>query len=244
MNKLAIIGYGKMGKSIEKFAEKYGFEICSIIDISLDKKISPQNLNGAEVAVEFTTPAAAANNIISLFEAGVNVVSGTTGWESEFQKVIESCKKNKRGFFHSTNFSIGMNITFQLNKYLAEFLNKINGYQISISETHHTQKLDKPSGTAVTLANEIIRNTNQYSEWKLDHNGLENNILPVYSKREGSVIGLHTIKAESRCDIISLQHEALNRDGFTFGALLACKFILNKTGVFNMNDLLFKDLKI
>jgi len=238
MNNLAIIGYGKMGKAIEKLACNYGFEVCSIIDTALNNKITPQHLNNADVAVEFTQPDSAANNIMTLFDAGINVVSGTTGWNAEYQKVADYCKKLGSGFFYASNFSVGMNIVFQLNKQLATMLDKVEGYKVSISETHHTQKLDKPSGTAVTLANDFLNHSKKYSKWKLEPTNIKDGFLPIFSKREGNVTGLHIVNAKSEYDLITLQHEAFNRNGFTTGVLMACNFILNKKGIYNMNNLL------
>ena len=240
MNKLAIIGYGKMGKSVEKLANSYGFEICSIIDPTLNNKITRQSLNSADVAVEFTTPDTAVNNIISLIDAGTNVVSGSTGWDKHLQQAINYCNEKKAGFFYSSNFSIGMNIMFHLNRQFVAMLNKTDKYRLSITETHHAQKKDKPSGTAITLANGIIHNHSAFTKWELAPSQIKDT-LPIYSKREGDIIGQHAVIAESEDDIITLQHEALSRNAFTTGALMACKFILNKTGYYTMNDLIFQN---
>lgn len=236
--KIAIIGYGKMGKSIEQFAPNYGFEVCAIIDPVFNNTISIKNLNNADVAIEFTTPTVAFDNVLALLNAGVNVVSGTTGWYEHLPTIEKLCIEKQLGFFYASNFSIGMNIVFKLTAQLSALLNKIDGYILSISETHHTQKLDKPSGTAITLASQIIANSDQYKTWQLDCDNTCSKTIPIHANRSGNVVGIHTVEAQSKQDSINLQHTAHNRDGFTIGALLACKFIVNKTGIYNMDNLI------
>lgn len=238
MYRLAIVGYGKMGQLIETLANQHGFEVCSIIDPSLKNSITKQNLNNADVAVEFSTPQAALSNYMQLFQCGVNVVTGTTGWHHQLNQVVEECQKQKCGLFYASNFSIGMNITFLLNKQLARMTRNLTNYQVEISETHHTNKIDAPSGTAVTLANGIIENSERYKYWSLDPMQKPESTIAIDAKREGDVIGLHTVIYNSDVDRIQLQHEAYNRQGFALGALEACKYMIKKKGVYTMENLL------
>jgi 4-hydroxy-tetrahydrodipicolinate reductase len=238
MHKLAIIGYGKMGKMIEKYAPDFNFKICAIIDPFFNNTITKEELQGAEVAVEFTTPNSAIDNYKNLINSGVNVVTGTTGWHDKMDFIQSLVEHSGLGFFHASNFSIGMNMVFELNKQLAKMAQKVEGYSAKITETHHTQKLDTPSGTAVTLAQGIMENLKKYKNWELDTNLQSNESLPVAAIREGNVVGLHTVEYKSGVDRIVLEHEAFSREGFAIGALTACQYMLGKRGIHTMQNLL------
>ena len=234
---IAIIGYGKMGKEIEKIALSRKHKIVSIIDI--DKSIAEEknNLLKADVAIEFTTPETAVKNITDCFKINIPVVSGTTGWLNYFDEIKNACIKYKTAFFYSSNFSLGVNILFEINKKLSAIMNNFAEYDIEVIETHHINKLDSPSGTAVTIVNDIISNIERKNKWV-------NNIIPekseinIESIRKENITGIHTIKYESDVDIIELSHNAKNRKGFALGAVIAAEFLRHKTGVFGMNHLL------
>lgn len=238
MFRLAIIGYGKMGKLVEKLAKQQGIEVCALIDPIFNNSINKETLNNADIAVEFSVPEAAISNYKKLFECGINVVTGTTGWYEYLDEVVAECEKWNRGLFYASNFSIGMNITFLLNKQLAKMTRNLENYQVHLSETHHVKKLDKPSGTAITLANGIIENSKQYSHWELDSNTKSKGTIPITAKREGEVIGFHSVEYRSSVDRIQIEHEAFSREGFAIGALEACKYMNHKTGVHTMENLL------
>lgn len=234
---IAILGYGKMGKTIERIALERGHKISLIIDINNQNELTKENLQKADVAIDFSTPTSAYFNIIKCFEANIPIVCGTTGWLEKFDEVAKLCIKEKKAFFYASNYSIGVNIFFAINKYLARIMNDFSDYQVDIEETHHTQKLDAPSGTAITLAENIIENLNRKNKWKLDCEGLDES-LRVHAIREPDVPGIHKIKYENNIDFIEIKHSAKNRDGFALGAVLAAEYIKGKTGVFSMNDLL------
>ncbi len=250
--KIILLGYGKMGHEVEQIALQRGHEIIARID--KDKDSETQRLRDSEtrnmVAIEFSTPATALENINLCFDMNIPVVCGTTGWYEHLDEVKTRCEKENQSFFYAPNFSIGMNITFMLNQQLAKLSEKY-GYRLSLSETHHIHKLDKPSGTAVRLAEDIIENNDNYKSWELSQCTINNEqlainneqltvgeVLPVEAIREGDVFGIHEVKAESDCDIIQLRHEAFSRKGFATGAVIAAEFILGKKGIFTMNDLI------
>lgn len=241
--KIILLGYGKMGHEVEKIALQRGHEILAKIDNENDwnsfKASESQNLRISEnvVAIEFSTPATAFDNIKRCFDMNIPVVCGTTAWYQHFDEIKERCEKESQALFYAPNFSIGMNIMFMLNQQLAKITEKYD-YKLSLTETHHIHKLDKPSGTAVKLANDIVDNNKNYDSWKLSEDCLTNNVLPIESIREGEYFGIHEVKAESSCDIISLRHEAFSREGFATGAVIAAEFIIGKKGLFTMNDLL------
>lgn len=241
--KIALIGYGKMGKAIEEIALQKGHEIVlRITDQNLDE-LTSENIKKADVAIEFTTPQSAIHNILLCFETGVPVVSGTTGWLSHIEKVEEKCKEFDGSFLYASNFSIGVNIFFELNKKLASLMREQVSYDISIEEIHHTEKKDAPSGTAITLAEEIIAVSAQKNKWMLrevqnDRVSEQNNELIIRSKRIDPAAGTHTVKYTSGIDDIEIIHTAHNRKGFAAGALLAAEFIHNKKGIFRMKDVL------
>lgn len=235
--KIAIIGYGKMGKEIEKLALERGHSIGIIIDKDDLNKLSPENLENIDVAIEFTTPDSAYQNIIKCFNTNIPVVCGTTGWTNKLNDVIDICEKQGKTFFYAPNYSLGVNIFFKLNTFLASIINNYPAYDVCVEETHHTQKLDAPSGTAITIADGILKNMDRKSKWvkeKAEHK----DDLVIKSFREGNVPGNHKVIYESSLDKIQIEHDAKNRQGLAFGAVLAAEHILGKTGYFTMNDLL------
>ncbi|MBK3519607.1 4-hydroxy-tetrahydrodipicolinate reductase [Carboxylicivirga marina] len=235
--KIALIGYGKMGQEIEKIALDRGHEIVSKIDISSKDSFADDAFKSANVAIEFTRPEAAYDNYMKCFEANVPVVSGTTGWLDKLTDIQDRCKNDKQTFFYASNFSLGVNIFFELNKQLARIMNKMEEYNVSMEEVHHTQKLDAPSGTAITLAEGIIDNVDGKTDWKLDKEENTSDIA-IKAIREGQVPGIHTIKYESSVDEIIIHHSAKSRKGFALGAVLAAEFAAKNNGYLTMNDLL------
>jgi len=240
MLKIAIIGYGKMGHEVEAVALERGHSIALKIDKDNIVELTTENLKKIDVAIEFTSPGTASQNIQACFNAGVPVVSGTTGWGSQLENMIEKARKGEGTFFYASNFSIGVNIFFKVNKYIATILNRIGMYQPSITEIHHTQKLDSPSGTAITLANTLCSQMEAYRGWTLLPEAAPNKI-PIEAIRQGQVPGTHIVNFLSGQDIITLKHEAKNRRGFALGAVMAAEFIHNQKGFFSMDDLLKLD---
>jgi 4-hydroxy-tetrahydrodipicolinate reductase len=234
---IALIGYGRMGHEIEAIAIKRGHVIKLIVDQDNTNDLNEANLEGTDVAIEFSSPGAAFNNIVKCFTMKIPVVSGTTGWLDDYDKAVDICNKNNTSFIHSSNFSIGVNLLFRLNKELAEQMNRYRDYNVSIEEIHHTKKLDAPSGTAITLAACIIAQHSEYKKWCLDNDKTKNNI-PIRSVREGVVPGTHTVTWDSEIDTIYLKHEAKNRKGLALGAVVAAEFIHSKKGIFTMNDIM------
>lgn len=229
--KIGLFGYGKMGKMIEQIAQDRGHSIVAKIDDpSQDVDYSPM-----DVAIDFSTPEAAFDNITNCFKNNVPVISGTTGWLDKYSDAIEICEDNKSAFIYASNFSLGVNIFFELNKHLAKMMAGLNQYKVAMEEIHHTQKLDAPSGTAITLAEGIIENT-PYENWKLDES--DNKTISIKSVREGMVPGTHSIAYASSVDTIEIKHEAHNREGFALGAVIASEWIQGKTGIFSMKDVL------
>jgi 4-hydroxy-tetrahydrodipicolinate reductase len=234
---IALIGYGRMGHEIEAIALKRGHTIKLIIDEDNADDLNEANLAGIEVAIEFSAPQAALANITMCLESKVPVVSGTTGWLDDYDKAVEICRKNNSSFIHSSNFSIGVNLLFRLNAELAKLMNRYNNYSVSIEEIHHTKKLDAPSGTAISIAEEIVKQHSEYKGWCFE-NEKSNNFIPIRSVREGVVPGTHTIVWDSEIDTLSLKHEAKNRKGLALGAVVAAEFIYSKKGIFTMNDVM------
>ena len=232
-----------MGHEVEKIALQRGHEILATIDNESEwdafKNSESHNLRISEdvVAIEFSTPATAFENIKRCFDMNIPVVCGTTAWYDHFDEVKDICERENQALFYAPNFSIGMNIMFMLNQQLAKITEKY-GYKLSLTETHHIHKLDKPSGTAVKLANDIVENNKNYNSWECDNEQCADGVLPIEAIREGEYFGIHEVKAESSCDIISLRHEAFSREGFATGAVIAAEFIIGKKGLFTMNDLL------
>lgn len=230
--KIALLGYGKMGKVIERIAVERGHEII----FKKSRDASFEGLEEAQVAIDFSVPEAAVINISACLKKGVPVVSGTTGWLEHYPKIISLCEEHSGTFIYSSNFSLGVNIFFELNTYLAKIMTQFNQYTTSVDEIHHTQKLDAPSGTAITLAESIINHSN-YSSWALNKISNPDELL-IKAERTPEVPGTHTVTYTSTIDTLAIKHEAHNRDGFAMGAVVAAEWILDKKGVFNMKDVL------
>lgn len=226
-----------MGKIIERIALERGHEIVSVIDIDNREDFQSEAFRSADVAIEFTTPHIALQNYDEAFRAGVAVVSGTTGWTEHLEEVKNNVEKNNHTLFWSSNFSLGVNIFITLNSYLAKMMNQFPDYNVEMTEIHHTQKLDAPSGTAITLAEGILGNLDRKMVWVKD---TENNSdeLAIKSIREGQVPGIHTIRYESAVDSIEITHDAKSREGFALGAVVAAEFTKGKKGFLGMGDLL------
>lgn len=238
--KIALLGYGKMGAEMERVIEKHNHEIILIIDTEDDWVQKGHLLNQANVAIDFSTPDVAVKNIYHCFEANVPVIVGTTGWYEELEKVKSDCLKFNHAMLVAPNFSIGVNLFFELNKCLANLMSERDEFEISIEETHHIHKQDAPSGTAILLANDIIRNINRKEKWVKESS--ENpGELGIKSIRIANEPGQHIIKYESETDAITIIHNAKNRRGFALGALMAAEWIPGRTGFFEMKDLLFKE---
>jgi 4-hydroxy-tetrahydrodipicolinate reductase len=229
--KIALLGYGKMGKTIEKIAIKRGHKIV----IKTSGK-DDYDINQADIAIDFSVPAAALKNITNCFRNNVPVISGTTGWLNNYNDALEFCKEHDGAFIYASNFSLGVNIFFALNKQLAKMMTGLPEYKVSIEETHHTEKLDAPSGTAISLANDIIESHEDYTEWQLGE--AKSSQLPIKAKRIPNVPGTHSINYTSKTDTIKIEHIAHNREGFALGAVIAAEWLIGKTGVFSMNDVL------
>nr|WP_321374602.1 4-hydroxy-tetrahydrodipicolinate reductase [uncultured Bacteroides sp.] len=235
--KIALIGYGKMGKEIERIALSRGHQIVSIIDLNNQDDFTSETFKSADVAIEFTAPTVAYNNYIKAFNAGVKVVSGSTGWMDEHgEEIKDLCKNGGKTLFWASNFSLGVVIFSAVNKYLAKIMNQFPTYDVTMSETHHIHKLDAPSGTAITLAEEILENLDRKESWVKEEAKAASE-LPIHSIREGEVPGIHTIRYESEADSISITHDAKNRKGFALGAVLAAEFTCGKQGLLGMSDL-------
>ena len=236
--KIAIIGYGKMGKEIEQVALQRGHEVnLKITSRNLDE-MTKENLQRCDVAIEFTRPDKAIENINRCFEAQLPVVVGTTGWFDQLDQLKQQCESTQNTMLYASNCSLGVNIFFELNKKLAQLMKKQQDYQVNIAETHHTQKLDAPSGTAITLAEDLIENYSTKKSWKNEWSDHEE-VLPVISHRVENVPGTHVIKYSSPIDEIEIKHTAHNRKGFASGAVVAAEYIATKKGVFTMSDVLF-----
>ena len=235
--KIALIGYGKMGKTIEQIALSRGHQIVSIIDINNPEEIYSDNFKSADVAIEFTTPATAFDNYMKCFAADVPVVSGTTGWLNRIGEIKDMCEKEGKTFFYASNFSIGVNIFFALNKHLAKIMNQFPAYDVKMMETHHIHKLDAPSGTAITLAEGVLENIERKERWTLETAEKETD-LPIHAIREGEVPGIHEITYESDVDTIVIKHDAKSRAGFALGAVIAAEFTADKKGFLGMEDML------
>lgn len=235
---IAIIGYGKMGKEIEKVAVERGHQIVLKISSDNVNEYNFDNLKQVDVAIEFTTPEFAVNNINICLSANTPIVVGTTGWYDRFTEVEESVEQNDGSLLYATNCSIGVNLFFKLNKHLANMMDKHSEYKVSMEEIHHTQKLDAPSGTAITLAEGILDNLSSKDKWVLGNE--ENaNELPITAKRIENVPGTHEVIYSSEIDDIEIKHTAHNRAGFAMGAVVAAEYIYDKKGIFTMEDVLF-----
>ena len=230
--KIALLGYGKMGKVIEKIAVSRGHEVT----LKIDKDSTPYDITSVDVAINFSTPESAVENIRIALENNIPVISGTTGWLSEMESINTLCAAKNGAFIYASNFSLGVNIFFELNKHLAKMMKNLSDYQVDIEEIHHTQKQDAPSGTAIALAEDVIQHST-HDFWGLAPLK-DNNKLAITAKRIDSVPGTHTVNYSSEVDRISLTHTAHNREGFGLGAVVAAEWILGKTGVFTMNEVL------
>ena len=230
--KIALLGYGKMGKVIEKIALDRGHEIV----LKKSSSDSYLGLENADVAIDFSIPASAVANISECLNKGIPVVSGTTGWLEEYPKMVALCENKNGSFIYGSNFSLGVNLFFELNSYLAKMMSKFKAYSVSLEEIHHTQKLDAPSGTAISLAKGIIENTD-YSSWTLDANPKEKE-LPIEALRIENVPGTHSIFYTSEVDTIEIKHTAHSREGFALGSVIAAEWLVGKKGVFTMKDVL------
>jgi 4-hydroxy-tetrahydrodipicolinate reductase len=244
--KIALLGYGKMGRIIEKIATDRKHEIVLKIDYDNQHELTAENLAKADVAIEFSTPATVLNNINQCFAAGIPVVVGTTGWYSELDAVKSDCSENGGSLIYASNFSVGVNVFFYVNKVLAKLMNKYPYYDVQVEEIHHTQKLDSPSGTAITLAEGIIENLDAKNEWvnalsaddgETGEDTVAANQLLIESFRIDSVPGTHTVLYDSEVDTIELKHTAHNRNGFALGAVMAAEWIPGKKGFFEAKDM-------
>ncbi len=216
---------------IERIALQRGHVITTKVDIGT----TDIDFSDMEVAIDFSTPDSAFGNICSCLEHGIPIISGTTGWLMDYDKVVDLCHNKNGAFIYASNFSLGVNLFFELNTYLAKMMHNLKEYKIALEEIHHTQKLDAPSGTAITLAKGIIENTD-YQDWKLDDDGKKT--IPIKSKRIDAVPGTHTVSYHSEVDSIEIRHTAHNREGFALGAVIAAEWILGRTGIFSMKDVL------
>jgi len=229
--KIGLLGYGKMGKTIEKIALDRQHDIV----LKVDTDTETYTLDDVDVAIDFSTPDAAVDNILKCFSHNVPVISGTTGWLQHYDEVVAMCKQREGTFLYASNFSLGVNIFFELNKTLSKLMANLPEYTISMEEIHHTQKLDAPSGTAISLAEDIIKNS-MYGTWTLD--AATSNALHIDAKRIENVPGTHEVLYTSNVDSISIKHTAHSREGFALGAVIAAEWIAGKKGVFSMKDVL------
>lgn len=229
--KIALLGYGKMGKVIERIAIERGHEIV----LKKDENNTYDGLSNADVAIDFSVPTAAVENISNCFHTNVPVVSGTTGWLEHYDQILALCNEKKGGFISSSNFSLGVNLFFEVNDYLAKIMAPYTSYSVTMEEIHHTQKLDAPSGTAISLAKGVIENSS-YTNWTLEK--ATTNEIHIDAKRIADVPGTHTVTYGSEVDSIEIKHTAHNREGFALGAVIAAEWLAGKQGVFTMKDVL------
>jgi 4-hydroxy-tetrahydrodipicolinate reductase len=239
--KIALLGYGKMGHMIEEIAKERGHEVPLTIGSQNRKELTKEQLKQADVVIEFSRPDAAIDNINLCLEAGVPVVVGTTGWYEKLAEVKQKCESVNGSLVYGTNFSVGVNILFALNKQLAKWMNDFADYDVSVEEIHHKQKLDAPSGTAITIAEGILDNLDRKNKWEVQHvndtEKLPNDVLAVKYDRQDGVPGTHIVTYTSAIDEIRLYHEAFNRKGFALGAVLAAEFLKDKKGIFTPQDI-------
>jgi len=235
--KIALIGYGKMGHAIEEIALQRGHEIVLKVGIENIQDNTVENIQKADVAIEFTGPEVAFDNVIRCLEAGVPVVSGSTGWLQRFEEATTYCTKKNGALLYASNFSVGVNIFFAINKKLAELMAPHKEYDVTMTEIHHTQKKDAPSGTAITLAEGILRSIDQKKKWVNEASNNQED-LQIISERIDPAPGTHVITYKSDIDDIEIKHTAHNRKGFATGAVLAAEFLKGKKGIYNMSDVL------
>ncbi len=236
--KIALIGYGKMGKAIEEIALAKKHEIVLRISIDNTKDFTEENIKKADVAIEFTGPQVAFENISKCINAGVSVVSGSTGWLKNLEGIQQLAIEKNVAFLYASNFSIGVNLFFEINKYVAKLMRPYDDYKPSIEEVHHTEKKDAPSGTAITLAEQILEERPEIKKW-VNHATDNKSELEILSEREEAVPGTHRVWYKSEIDDIRITHKALNRKGFAAGAVLAAEYIQGKQGIFTMQEVLF-----
>lgn len=225
-----------MGKAVIEFAQQKGHELVNIFDIDNKDEFTIENIKKADVIFEFTQPVSAFNNISKCLDAGTPCISGTTGWLHKIDIIKQRCIDENKTFFYASNFSIGVNILFEINKKLAQIMNNYSNYDVSIEETHHIHKLDAPSGTAIQIANQILEQIDRKNNWKLNEANKDDILVKAF--REAKVPGNHTITYESDVDFIQLKHSAKNRKGLAMGAVLAAEFVVYKKGFYTMQDLL------
>lgn len=239
---IALIGYGKMGRTIERLAQAQGHTIILKIDANNADQFTAEHLQAADVAIEFSRPDAAYTNIMTCLKAGLPVVSGTTAWLDRYPEVVEWCHAHQGAFFYASNFSVGVNIFFELNQYLARLMNAQADYHVELEEIHHTQKLDAPSGTAVTLAEGILERIDRLERYQLQEaraaKTTAEGIIPIQAQRIGDTPGTHVVAYHSPIDSLEIKHTAHGREGFASGALLAASWLQGKQGVYGMSDLL------
>jgi 4-hydroxy-tetrahydrodipicolinate reductase len=234
--KIALLGYGKMGKEIEKSALERNHKLVLIIDVNNQHEFTVDNLKKVDIAIDFSTPDSAYNNILKCFGAGIPVVCGTTGWLDKYEEVKTLCEQHHHTFFYASNFSLGVNIFFALNKHLARIMDNLTAYDVKVKEIHHIHKVDAPSGTAITIAKDLISALHRKQKWELNK-ASDNTVINITAVREGEVPGTHIITWDSPVDCIEITHAAKSRKGFALGAILAAEFIKDKTGIFSMADL-------
>ena len=228
---IALLGYGKMGKAIEQVAMERGHQI--VLKIAIDNK--DYDFSDVDVAIDFSDPSAAFQNIYNCLENEIPIVSGTTGWISRYEEVVDFCKLKNGAFIYASNFSVGVNLFFYLNEYLSKIMKNKSDYDVEMEEIHHIHKLDAPSGTAITLAESIIENSDK-TKWNLENK--KESDLYIGVKREGEVPGTHAVVYKSNVDAIEIKHTAFNRGGFALGAVIAAEWLLGKKGIFSMKDVL------
>lgn len=234
--KIALIGHGKMGKTIERIALERGHEIVSIIDVDNQQDFDSDAFRSADVAIEFTTPATAFDNYMKAFAQGVPVVSGSTGWTSRMPEVKAMCDRGEATFFWTSNYSLGVNLFFALNRYLSALMDNFPSYRPEMEEIHHIHKLDHPSGTAITLAEGLIDNVSRIDSWVEEDAAVDQ--LLIGHRREGEVPGTHIIKWDSDVDTITIEHRAKSREGFALGAVVAAEWIKSRKGFLTMDEMM------
>jgi len=235
--KIALLGYGKMGREIEKIALARHHQVVLVVDAFNLQDLTDENLSRADVVIDFSTPASAFSNIMACFDASVPVVCGTTGWLGKYEEVKRICAERSQTFFYASNFSLGMNVFFALNKYLAGLMDAMTDYDVTIKEIHHVHKVDAPSGTAITLANDLISQLRRKDRWELNQ-AVDASALKITAVREDEVPGTHIVTYDSDVDTLEIKHTAKSRKGLAFGAILAAEFVYGKKGVFSMQDLI------
>ncbi|PWJ40024.1 4-hydroxy-tetrahydrodipicolinate reductase [Sediminitomix flava] len=233
-----IVGYGKMGQTIEKILIERGHNVVGIVDRNTDTKIEDFDGDKVDIAIEFTQPSSAFNNISSCLKQGIKIVSGTTGWLDRRDEIEKLCADKNGAFFYASNFSLGVNLFFQLNKQLAELMKPFNDYGVSMEEIHHTEKLDEPSGTAITLAEGIIEKYDNINDWYLEGEERKNEAVGIKALREPHVPGTHTIRYTSELDEIEIKHTAHTRTSFALGAVVAAEWAKDRQGILSMDDML------